>query len=378
MEWLPEYDVAIIGGGLAGLAASILMRQKGYNVVLFEKESYPFHKVCGEYISYESENFLLSLGLPLHDWNLPRIDTLQLSAPNGQLFTTKLPLGGFGLSRYKLDGALAAMAKAAGVQLLENTKVEAIKSGETFSVRFQQQTVSARLCFAAYGKRGNLDVKWQRSFLQKQDKRLNNFMGVKYHVKADWPQNAIGLHNFKNGYCGISKIEDDKYCLCYMTRAENLKQNGNSIQAMQENSLFQNRQLKKIFSTSEVLQDFPITISQISFAQKSKVEDGVLMLGDTAGMITPLCGNGMSIALYTAKLAASLGDEFLQGKISRTALNENYAKQWKEQFAARLLTGRLLQRFFGSNQLSNLFVSSFRRAPFLAKPIIRLTHGKPF
>jgi flavin-dependent dehydrogenase len=51
------YDVAIIGGGLAGLTLSIQCANAGYNTILFEKETYPFHKVCGEYISLESYSF---------------------------------------------------------------------------------------------------------------------------------------------------------------------------------------------------------------------------------------------------------------------------------------------------------------------------------
>ena len=74
------YDAAIIGGGLAGLSLAIQMARKGYSVVLFEKEKYPFHKVCGEYISMESWPFLLSLGLDLSALNLPKIDTLNLTA----------------------------------------------------------------------------------------------------------------------------------------------------------------------------------------------------------------------------------------------------------------------------------------------------------
>ena len=378
MKLLPEYDVAVVGGGLAGLAAAILMRRKGYRVVLFEKETYPFHKVCGEYISFESWNFLQSLGLPLQDWQVPVIDTLHLTAPNGKLFATKLPLGGFGLSRYKLDNELAAIAAREGVHLLENTKVNDIQHNDQFHLQFNQQFIRAKLCFAAYGKRGNLDVKWNRAFLQKQNKRLHNFIGVKYHIKTAWPENVIGLHNFEQGYCGISKLENGCFCLCYMTRAENLKQSGNSIERMEQDILFHNPHLKKIFLTSEMMQNFPVTISQISFAPKSKLENGVLMLGDTAGMITPLCGNGMSIALHTAKIAVALGDAFLQQKLSRAAMEKNYAEAWRHQFAFRLRMGRLLQTFFGSNRLNNAFVSTFQKAPFLAKPLIRLTHGKPF
>lgn len=378
MQLLAKYDVAIVGGGLAGLAAAILLRRGGYSVILFEKEAYPFHKVCGEYISLESWNFLLSLQVPLQEWNLPQIDTLLLTAPGGKTFQTGLPLGGFGISRYKLDNELAQLAKAAGVHLLQKTRVDEIINGEEFTVRFHQQSIAATLCLAAYGKRSNLDVKCNRSFLQKGNKRLNNYVGVKYHVRANWPVNTIGLHNFENGYCGISKIENDCYCLCYMTRAENLKKSGNNIDAMQQNILFQNPHLKQVFEEAEVLKEFPITISQISFSQKTKVENGVLMLGDTAGMITPLCGNGMSIALHTAKIAAGLGDLFLQGKITRSNLQKSYDREWKKHFATRLQAGRILQSFFGSNRLSNLFVRLFRRMPFLAKLVIRLTHGAPF
>ena len=102
------------------------------------------------------------------------------------------------------------------------------------------------------------------------------------------------------------------------------------------------------------------------------------MLGDAAGMITPLCGNGMSIALHTAKIAASLTDAFLHRQITRNELGKQYEFQWEKQFAARLKTGRWIQSFFGSTGLSNFFVATFNTLPFLATPLIRQTHGKPF
>src|SRR5215217_594015 len=123
MQLATEYDVAIIGGGLAGLSCAIEMSKAGHSVVLFEKEKYPFHKVCGEYVSLESWNFLQQLGIPLKDMALPVIDTLFLSAPNGNSFTTKLPLGGFGISRHLLDHSLSVLAKKNGVHVVEEAKV---------------------------------------------------------------------------------------------------------------------------------------------------------------------------------------------------------------------------------------------------------------
>lgn len=372
------HDVAVIGGGLAGLACSILLAKEGHSVVLLEKERYPFHKVCGEYVSLESWDFLKRLGLPLDELNLPLIDTLVLTAPSGKIFTTKLPLGGFGISRFELDSRLAIIAKENGVTVVEETKIDCIKFDDHFQLQSHSTTVTAKVCCAAYGKRSNLDVKWQREFLRGSNQRLDNYVGVKYHIKTKWDNNVIGLHNFEDGYCGISKIEGDRYCLCYMTKANNLKKSNNDIEQLEQTILSGNPHLKRIFEQSEKCQSFPLTISQINFNRKSQVEDHVLMLGDSAGMITPLCGNGMSIALHTAKLASKAIGKFLDDTISRIEMEDNYTREWQAQFAGRLQTGRRLQYFFGSKRLSNLFVSGFKTLPFLAIPVIKMTHGKPF
>lgn len=377
------YDIAIIGGGLAGLASSILLAAKGYAVVIFEKERYPYHKVCGEYISMESWNFLTSLGLPLAGMSLPRIELLELSAPNGRKLTAKLPLGGFGISRYKIDESLALIAKQNGVKVLEETKVqEILNNGDESTVLYDDKEgakqMKARVCCGAFGKRSNLDIKWKRGFLQQKNSRINNYIGVKYHVKIDWPKHIIGLHNFQDGYCGISKIEDDAYCLCYLTTAKNLKKHNASIPQMEKQVLFRNPHLKRIFSDCEVLPGFPVTISQISFSAKSQVENGALLLGDAAGMITPLCGNGMSMALHSSKIAAGFIDDFLQSRCSRLEMENNYQIKWRKHFAARLQTGRILQRFFGNVRLSNLFINTFKLMPFLSQAVIKKTHGAPF
>src|SRR5216117_3214132 len=112
----PKYDLAIVGGGLAGLALAIQSARAGYQTVLFEKEKYPFHKVCGEYVSLESWDFLEELGVPLSQMNLPIIKRLLVTAANGKQLEQDLPLGGFGISRYKLDAMLAGIARQSGVE----------------------------------------------------------------------------------------------------------------------------------------------------------------------------------------------------------------------------------------------------------------------
>lgn len=374
-----KYDVAITGGGLAGLTQAIQFAGTGYKVLLVEKEEYPFHKVCGEYISMESFDFLQRLGLPLQDWHLPVIDTLNISDIKGRIYNFALPLGGFSISRYTLDNALYKLAIEKGVKVLTQTRVNNIVfTGDRFTIETNDKNFAARCATGSFGKRSNLDVKWKRPFVTSSANRLNNYIGIKYHVHYPQPTNTIALHNFKDGYCGISNIEDGKCCLCYLTTATNLRSSGNSIRQMEKDILMQNPQLKEIFTNAEFLYKEPLTISQISFDKKSQVYNHALLAGDAAGMITPLCGNGMSMAMHAGKLAFENTHLFLQGKISRQQMEAQYTVQWKKGFNKRLLIGRIVQRLFGNSTTTSLFLQVMNKNAWLAQKVISSTHGKPF
>jgi menaquinone-9 beta-reductase len=374
-----SFDAAIVGGGLAGLSLSILLAKSGYQIVLFEKEKYPFHKVCGEYISLESWKFIESLGLNLSDLNLPVIKKLIVSSPNGNILNAGLDLGGFGISRYFLDNELKKIAEKNGVIVLEKTKVnDVIYKDNAFIIKYNGGEVISSVVAGSFGKRSNLDVKWQRNFISQKPGKLNNYVGVKYHVKNDFPADTIALHNFKDGYCGISKIENDKYCLCYLTTAQNLKANHNSIKEMEKNVLYQNPFLKKIFLESEFLFSEPVTISQISFDKKTQVENHILMLGDAAGMITPLCGNGMSMAFHSAKIAFKNISLYLSKNILRNEMEQKYSREWETQFSKRLRNGRMIQKLFGKIWLTNVFIKTIKHFPFIVDRMIKSTHGKEF
>ena len=129
---------------------------------------------------------------------------------------------------------------------------------------------------------------------------------------------------------------------------------------------------------SQFLFDEPVIISQISFDKKRQVENHVLMTGDSAGMITPLCGNGMSIAFHSSKIAFKNIDAFLKEKISRETMENNYSNQWQKEFGFRLQNGRIIQKFFGKELVTNLFIRSLKPFPFIINRLVKSTHGKEF
>ncbi len=373
------YDVIIAGGGLAGLALAIQLARKGYDIGLIEKEQYPFHRVCGEYISLESWDFLQQLGVDLTALKVPLITKLEVSSVKGKILKRSLPLGGFGISRYLLDNILVKIARSEGVAVAENTRVNDMVFGEKeFTISTTKETYQAKIACGCFGKRSNIDVKWKRPFIVAAKNKLNNYIGIKYHVRGELPADTIALHNFKNGYCGVVKIEDDKYCLCYLTTAENLQQAKGSLEQLENIILSENPYLQKILTGCEKTLDSPVTISQISFNKKSQVEGHVLMIGDAAGMITPLCGNGMSMALHGSKIAAEQIDLFFKETISRQQLEASYTKAWQQKFAPRLRVGRQVQRLVTNPSLIHFFITIVKPFPFITAWLIRKTHGKSF
>ena len=147
---------------------------------------------------------------------------------------------------------------------------------------------------------------------------------------------------------------------------------------MEKSVLYKNPFLKTIFVNSEFIRKEPVTIAQVSFTKKRQVENHMLMVGDAAGMITPLCGNGMSMALHGSKLAADAIQLFLRHKITRQQMESSYAMEWRSLFARRLRIGRLIQRMFGRPWLTNIFIAILKPFPKLVAWLIRQTHGEPF
>lgn len=371
-------DVVIIGGGLAGLCAALDLRRRGHAVTLLERRQYPFHRVCGEYISNEVLPYLHRLGIELAPLRPAHITRFQVSSPAGRLLTAPLDLGGFGVSRYRLDAFLCQAAEAAGVTVRQQTTATAVE----FDAGTNQHTVhlaggeqlTAQVVLGTYGKRSSLDRQLQRPFFTQR----SPYLGVKYHVRYPaMPRDLIALHNFADGYAGISAVEDETYCFCYLTTRRNLKAHG-TIAQLEAQVLARNPQLHRILASAEVLYPQPEVINEISFAPKSCVENHVLLCGDAAGLITPLCGNGMAMAIHGAQLAAVRIDAFLRSQLTRPALEAAYHHDWHQQFAPRLRVGRAVQHLFGQPLLSEVAVGTLRLWPAALRTLMRGTHGQAF
>ena len=307
------------------------------------------------------------------DWDAATISRFQVSAPSGRLLESPLDLGGFGISRYLLDYELVKLAQMAGVTFILGQQADAIQFADNqFSTTLSNgETLASRLVIGAFGKRSRLDKTFDRAFMRQP----SPYIGVKYHVIMDFPDDVIALHNFADGYCGMSAIEDGKYCVCYLTTRENLRQYGN-IPDMERAVLHQNPHLARVLKTATVL----CTINpKLSTKYPSRLNRPLtiisLMAGDSAGLITPLCGNGMAMAIHGAKLVSDLSRQFLHGQLSRSELERQYQHGWSARFGKRLWVGRTVQKLFGRLSLTEAGIRAFGLFRPALRTVMQQTHG---
>ena len=366
------YDVIIIGGGLAGLTLAIDLSLSGIEVLLFEKEGYPKHKVCGEYVSNEVRPYLYRLGIDISETNADEIKRLALSNIDGNSVKVDLPTGGFGISRYALDNLLYEKAKSNGVEFIFETVVDIKFHENQFCVKTNELEYYSEIAIGSYGKRSNLDKKFKRDFIQ----QTTPWIGIKGHYESsDFPKGEVQLHNFEGGYCGLSRTETGAVNFCYLAHYESFKKES-SIERFNHNVLAKNPNLKSFLDRSILLFDKHLAISQVSFQNKNAVENHILMAGDSAGLIHPLCGNGMAMAIHSAKLIAEEIKDFQNHK-KRNLLEEKYTQVWTKTFQKRLIFGFIFQKLLLKPKLTNVGMKLVSKSPFLLQKMIQQTHGSP-
>lgn len=372
MEYPDNPEIIIIGGGLAGLTAALHLSKAGLQTKLIEKYEYPHHKVCGEYLSNEVLPYLNTLGIDPIAKKAKNITKFQITDQDGKELAVNLPMGGIGISRYSLDNMFYEAIKDK-VQVVFDTVQEVNFDNNRFQIKTQKkQSYKADLVLGAFGKRSNLDTFLKRKFISQK----SPWLAVKAHYSYDFPDDTVSLHNFEGGYCGLSKTESNDVNACYLTTYNSFKKQGN-IDGFQKVVLSKNPYLKDFFANAVQVFDKPLSISQISFQHKNPVEDHVLMIGDSAGLIHPLCGNGMAMAIHSGKIASeSILESIKSSSFNRLMLEQKYTEVWEKTFRKRIYHGRLIQKVLMNPMASKIGFSMAKNIPFLLPKLIQKTHGR--
>lgn len=336
MQEIADYDVIVIGGGPAGLAAAITARRGGARVLLIERGPYPRHKVCGEFVSAESLGLLNRLlGSNSLLQNSVRISQARLFL-EGRLIVTPVGPPAASISRFDLDASLWNAASAEGVEARQQTTVQRCNGSGPFQVVTAAETFTGQAVINASGRWSNLSV--SPSMNGDSEKK---WLGLKVHFAEDAPGPSVDLYFFDGGYCGVQPIQlagqqqRGRVNVCAMVEA---RVASNLIQVFAQHPQL----LQRSRGWQPVSQ--PASTSPLLFRDPEPEQNGLLLAGDAAGFVDPFVGDGISLALRSGALAATSLGAFLCGQASLAEAARCYSQAYREQFLPVFRTSSTLRR----------------------------------
>lgn len=376
-----RYDVAVVGAGPAGSAAALTLCRAGYEVCLIDRSAFPRHKLCGEFLSSESIPLLKQLSVfdRISAKGGVSIRRFALTTASGRDVTVDLPEEALGVSRFVLDDELVRSAEGAGAALLLSHEVDAIAGsvddGFVLTARPVDATagtsddavveIEAAIVVGAWGRRSKLDRMLRPEVLQTSD-----WVAFKGHYTGVDVGDCIEMHAFPGGYCGMSHVEGGVLNACWILNTQTLKEGV-------DRAFAPNRTLAGRFAEMSAVFDRPLSVSQLRFDALSPFAGDILLVGDAAGMIAPVCGDGMSMALMSGIHLARRLEEWFTGTTTMPDIRNSYAAAWQDGFRRRMQIGRMAHRLLTSPRLANAGTRVVGLVPSLLSQTITATRGYP-
>lgn len=302
-------DHLVIGGGPAGSMVALRLAAAGRQVRLIEKEREAHHKVCGEFLSQEALGYLNQVGISPRDLGAVDLRNVRLSSGKRRV-EAALPFPALSLSRRVLDAALLARAEQTNCHIQRCVAVTSLVSdaGQWVATLSNGETLCASNVFLATGKH---DLHgWSRPPGMQSDlvgfKMQFQLARAQFVALRGW----MDLYLFPDGYGGLSLVEDETANLCLVVRRSSLRAHGGWAELF-SSILDSNRHLRQMLNGAGTLWKQPLAISSIPYGYLAKPERSLWCVGDQVAVIPSFTGDGISIALHSATLAANM---FLSGK----------------------------------------------------------------
>jgi flavin-dependent dehydrogenase len=374
------YDVAILGGGLAGSSLAAILSRQGWRVALIERRRLPQHKVCGEFLSPESQGILRRMRLSdtVAALRPAPMDRALLTAPTGVSLGVGLPGIAWGVSRFALDAALHEAAAQAGAAVHTGTTVLDVAhhtEGCAVAVRHGQEhaTLHARVAIGACGRHPPAAL---RTAAEEQSARQQpRHIGIKCHYRGIRMPPRVELYLFPGGYVGVNPVEDGRVNVCLLATYQALTAAGGTVAGLLGAIRHWNPALQRRLEAGQSIPDSQATVAAVNTARPMIPWDGIARLGDSATMIPPLCGDGMAMALRSAEICAPLAHAYLNGRSTLAAWEQQYRQHWHSEFDHIVSVGRALQACLIRPGLAESALVLGNLLPALARQVVHHTRG---
>ncbi len=369
-------DVIVAGGGPAGAALATSLRLSGHDVLLLEAVRFPRDKICGEGVSPEAWRLLEGLGAAARVRALRPypLRGMTLVAPDGTAFsgvygTLREP--GLAVRRLHFDQALLDRAREVRVEIREGLRVTDLlfEDGKVAGVVAENSggplSFRARLVVGADGRRSRVA---RRLGLLREHRRLRKFAVRGYWEGMEGLSDHGEMHVVAGGYCGIAPLSSTFANVAFVLDETEMAPAAGHLEAFYRRELRRRWPRLQERLTSARLLELPRCIGPLALEARRISAPHVLLVGDAAGFYDPFTGEGVTLALRSAEIAARVADRALRR--NDLADLRGYDDLRHEATRHKFLLNRLLQRVVAWPELSNLVARRLRRRPDLADQLV--------
>jgi flavin-dependent dehydrogenase len=370
-----DADAVIIGAGPAGSAAATLLAARGLRTVVLEAKRFPRQKVCGAFLSADAAPLLRKLGAAedVERVGPAPITVGSLHLPPRLSVPFDLPTPGIGISRLALDHLLAERAARAGAAVRFGVRVSGVeRTPAGFRLRLSGgERLSARVAIGAWGRWDALD----RALDRPPAGRRSMHLGWSGEYRGDGTRlmGSVRLYVFEGGYCGLSLVEGGRVNLAGVIADDVQRRLGSGWEKVVAHAQDSNERLgEDLEGLSPV--GFQGT-GPVFFTARRPTENGILLVGDAAGVLDPFSGQGQATALASGALAAEHAAATLDGRLSDGELPRLYAAAWRRRFSRQFAWSAAFRRFMLSPWLGGL--AGRFAGPGLTRLAVRVLTASP-
>jgi menaquinone-9 beta-reductase len=356
-------ETVIVGGGPAGSATACGLAALGRDVVLIERTAEPHHKVCGEFLSVETQTQLQRVGVDLSALGAVPIEQVAVYSSSRSV-TSALPFRALSLSRYRLDDALLRRAQDSGARLKRNVAVKSVTpDGAGWNALCDDgESIFCRHFVLATGKLGLRGV---------DDARDGSLVGLKMHLRlAPEARRAlkgrVELFFLDGSYIGLELIENGIANLCFVLPRATVARLGSGWPALRGHLASALPSLAERLAGAEPLWDKPMAVVCPTGGHLHRERGtAIYRVGDRLAHIPPFTGDGLAIALTSAALAV--------GHIRRGSPPDAYLAAARRLTASPIRLASIVSGLARSSRGRDWMLGAAACAPGLIGTIVRRT-----